>query len=66
MLTALHCRKIKAEKRGVDLSLKAGDQWPEQATDADLWRVIRDRELTVPDDESEDVCHSGAMTAGYA
>lgn len=63
MLTALHCRKIKAEKRDVDLSLKVENQWPEQTTDADPQRVIRDRELTVPDGESGDVCHSGAMTA---
>ncbi len=66
MLTALHCRKIKAEKGEIDLSLKSKDQWPEQTTDADQWRVIRDPEWIVPDDESEDVCHSGAMTAGYA
>lgn len=66
MLTALHCRKIKAEKRGVDFSLETRDQWPEQTTDADSQSITRDRELTVPDGESEDVCHSGAMTAGYA
>lgn len=66
MLTALHCRKIKAERRGIDLSLKVKDQWPEQTTDTDLWRFIRDPKLTVPDGESEDVCHSGVMTAGYA
>ena len=64
MLTALHCRKIKAEKRGVDLSLEARDQWPEQTTDADSQGITRDREWTVPDGELEDVCHSGAMTAG--
>lgn len=66
MLTALHCRKIKAEKGGVDLSLKAAEQWPEQTTDADSQSVIRDRELTAPDDELGGVCHSGAMTSGCA